>query len=53
MASLMQTHMVTKTHMVSQYIYLGIEILLTYKYGSSTEKAEGRDAFVKKIQWLG
>ncbi|GMT24311.1 hypothetical protein PFISCL1PPCAC_15608, partial [Pristionchus fissidentatus] len=31
----------------------GMEIFLTYKYGSSTSRVEGRSAVVPSIQWLG
>uniref|UniRef100_A0A7I4YLE4 DNA topoisomerase (ATP-hydrolyzing) n=1 Tax=Haemonchus contortus TaxID=6289 RepID=A0A7I4YLE4_HAECO len=31
----------------------GIEIMLTFKYGSITERREGRGCNVKQIQWLG
>ncbi|VDM56967.1 unnamed protein product [Angiostrongylus costaricensis] len=31
----------------------GIEIMLTYKYGSSSNCVEGRHCHVKQIQWLG
>uniref|UniRef100_A0A0K0CUI6 DNA topoisomerase (ATP-hydrolyzing) n=1 Tax=Angiostrongylus cantonensis TaxID=6313 RepID=A0A0K0CUI6_ANGCA len=31
----------------------GIEIMLTYKYGSSSDCVEGRHCHVKQIQWLG
>ncbi|KAE9421503.1 hypothetical protein Angca_004806, partial [Angiostrongylus cantonensis] len=30
-----------------------IEIMLTYKYGSSSDCVEGRHCHVKQIQWLG
>ncbi|CAB3409911.1 unnamed protein product [Caenorhabditis bovis] len=31
----------------------GIEIYLTYKYGSILESSECRDAFIPQIQWVG
>ncbi|WKY04797.1 hypothetical protein Q1695_005647 [Nippostrongylus brasiliensis] len=31
----------------------GIEIMLTYKYGSMSDCKEGRGCFVKEMQWLG
>lgn len=34
-------------------LYLGFEIMLTYKYGSSSERAEGRGAYIKNLQWIG
>ncbi|WKY04795.1 hypothetical protein Q1695_005647 [Nippostrongylus brasiliensis] len=34
-------------------VCLGIEIMLTYKYGSMSDCKEGRGCFVKEMQWLG